>query len=54
MSDHLGVESAAEIKHWRFCNVCGKRFSEQYIIWIDGIPFCGECQKKITELVVLN
>ena len=48
MSDYVGVRSAPETKHWRYCDVFGKRFSEEDITWIDGIPFCDECQKKIT------
>ncbi len=46
MSDYIGFKSAAETRHWRYCDACGKRFSEQNIVWVDGLPFCGKCLKK--------
>ena len=47
MSDHLRSKSAAETRHWRYCDGCGKRFPERDMIWIDIQGwFCGKCQKK--------
>ena len=37
-----------ELKHWRYCDGCGKRFSELDMVWIDTQSwFCGKCQARL-------
>ncbi len=48
MADHLSFKSPAETRHWRYCDGCGRRFSERDMVWIDIQGWlCGKCQRKI-------
>ncbi len=49
MSDIHGLKSAEVMRHWRYCDGCGKRFSERDMFWIDIQGWlCGKCQGKIS------
>ncbi len=48
MGTFLRYRDVAEGKHWRYCDGCGKRFSEQDMVWIDTQGwFCGKCQLRL-------
>ncbi len=49
MRTFLRFRPTAELRRWRVCDGCGKRFSEQKMVWIDTQGWlCGECQMKIS------
>ncbi len=48
MGTFLRYRDVAEGKHWRYCDGCGKRFSELDMVWIDTQGwFCGKCQLRL-------
>ncbi len=48
MWTYLRYRPISELRHWRSCEGCGKRFSEQEMVWIDTEGWlCSKCQKKI-------
>lgn len=48
MGTVVRYKPAAEFKHWRKCDGCGKRFSELNMVWIDAQGWlCAGCQLKI-------
>ncbi len=48
MTTFLRFRAQSEMKHRRSCGACGKRFSEQDMVWIDTQGWlCNDCQKKI-------
>jgi len=48
MGTILRYKLADELKHWRHCDRCGKRFSEQYMVWVDSMGWsCADCERKI-------
>ncbi len=48
MWTYLRFRSISELRHCRSCEGCGKRFSEQDMVWIDTEGWlCSKCQNKI-------
>lgn len=49
MGTVLRFKRTDELRHWRYCDSCGRRFSELAMVWIDTQGWlCGECQKRNT------
>ncbi len=49
MGTYLRYKPVDELRHWHYCDGCGKRFSELVMVWIDTQGWlCAKCQLKIS------
>jgi hypothetical protein len=49
MGTFLRYKPVEELKHWQYCDGCGKRFSELAMVWIDAQGWlCARYQRRIS------